>query len=63
MLQAHGEDHGKEGSPTATHQGPWCNTFTLQPVEEPHQSREEGHEETGARGKPLLEQAPGRSCG
>lgn len=39
------------------------NTFTLQPVEEPHQSRQGGQEEAGAHGKPLLEQAPGRSWG
>lgn len=37
--EAHGEDSGKEGCPTAAHEGPWWNTFTLQPVKEPCWSR------------------------
>lgn len=63
MLQAHGGEHGEGGCPTAAHEGPWCNTFTQQPLEEPRQSRQRGHEEAGAHGKLLLEQAPGRSSG
>ena len=62
---ARGEDHGEAGCPPAAHGGRMrgCRDSTCIPWRTPCRSRWGHLKEAVARGKPTLEQAPGRTCG